>query len=119
MDLDLFGPGHVWVTDIAAGNAETLFTGKTRTLAALIDLANLCQAAIMQRHLGLPPEKLAYPQIAMSFCFARIESQYNPSVMDGTAGVTIDDTFLAAKDLWPQMARDERACNAWLTGSVD
>jgi hypothetical protein len=48
-------PGVAFITDIAAHHAEVIFGGGTRTLAALSDLAEICQAAVLNDTLAVSP----------------------------------------------------------------
>jgi hypothetical protein len=48
-------PGVAIVSDIAAHHAEVLYGGGTRTVAALCDLAEICQAAVLNETLAVSP----------------------------------------------------------------
>ena len=48
-------PGVAVVSDIAAHHAETLYGSGTRTVAALCDLAEICQAAVLNDSLVVSP----------------------------------------------------------------
>lgn len=48
-------PGVAFVSDIAAHHAEVLYGDGTRTLAALCDLAEICQAAVLNDTLAVSP----------------------------------------------------------------
>jgi hypothetical protein len=48
-------PGVAIVSDIAVHHAEVLYGGGTRTVAALCDLAEICQAAVLNDTLAVSP----------------------------------------------------------------
>src|SRR5262245_13602621 len=48
-------PGVAFVSDIAVHHTETLYGSGTRTLAALCDLAEICQAAALNDTLAVSP----------------------------------------------------------------
>jgi hypothetical protein len=48
-------PGVAYISDIAVHHAEVLYQSGTRTLAALCDLAEICQAAVLNDSLAVSP----------------------------------------------------------------
>ena len=52
---DDFAIGTAFVTDVTVNHVDTLYGGGTPTLAALTDLLELCQAAILHDRLAVSP----------------------------------------------------------------
>ena len=101
---DDFAIGTAFVTDVTVNHVDTLYSGGTPTLAALAELLELCQAAILHDHLAVSPLARSHSSFLGELdCVYARELTVEPA-----AGPDEQDALHAAGVEAPRSADDER-----------